>query len=80
VLGKNVLYLPLTWAETRRPDVLQDEVIAVRRRRARRLVKEKALDALHQLPERLGVEHVAEKSPFLLEKAGSCTNARGRPL
>ncbi len=80
MLGKNVLWWPRPWTETRGPGVLQGEVIGVTRRKARRLVIGKALDALHQLPEKLEVERVAEKRPFLLEYAGSCKNVREGPF
>jgi hypothetical protein len=59
---------------------LQDVVIAVTRRKARRLVVGKALDALYQLPEILEVGHVAEKSPYLPGCVGSCTKVRERPF
>lgn len=45
------------------------EVIAAKRRMARKRAVKKVLDALYQLPERRGVGHVAEKSPSL------CVNA-----
>jgi len=48
----------------------------VRRRKARKLVAEKVLDALHLLPERLEVGHGGEKETSLLEYAGSCRDAR----
>ena len=61
---------------TRWPNVLRDEAAAVRRRKARKLVAEKVLDALHLLPERLEVGHGGEKETSLLEYAGSCRDAR----
>ena len=52
----------------------------MRTRKAQKLVVEKVLDALHRPQETLEVECCVEKQTSLLERAGSCRDARDCPF